>query len=333
MSAEKVSVMNKKPVSYLQTDPRWKNKPYRVPGETATIGDSGCGPTAAAMLIETLTGETYTPVDACAWSVAHGYKALKAGTYYAYFAPQFAEFGIKCWQLSWTNGYHNPRAKVHDQALEYLKQGYYLIALMKKGTWTGGGHFVVVWWADNKIRINDPASTKDKRLNGDLATFRNEAAYYWVIDARAYNNGGAATAPEYRTYTVMAGDSLSAIGAKTGVDWKTIAALNDISSPYTIHPGQVLKLAEEPKKEDNDMDQDKFNKMFATAMQQYRQELRDNDSGDWSQKARQFAIDQGIFAGSGMAADGQPNFMWEDFLTREQCAQVLYRFAQKFGLT
>ena len=217
--------MNKKPVSYLQTDPRWKNKPYRVPGETATIGDSGCGPTAAAMLIETLTGKTYTPEDACAWSIAHGYKALKAGTYYSYFAPQFAEFGIKCWQLSWTNGYHNPKAKVHDQALEYLKQGYYLIALMKKGTWTGGGHFVVVWWADDKIRINDPASTKDKRLNGDPATFRNEAAYYWVVDAREYNNG-------------------------------------------TI--GQ----------EDEDMDQEKFNKMFATAMQQYRQELRDNDSGD-----------------------------------------------------
>ena len=325
--------MNKKPVSYLQTDPRWKNKPYRVPGETATIGDSGCGPTAAAMLIETLTGKKYTPEDACAWSVAHGYKALKAGTYYAYFAPQFAEFGIKCWQLSWTNGYHNPKAKVHDQALEYLKQGYYLIALMKKGTWTGGGHFVVVWWADNKIRINDPASTKDKRLNGDSATFRNEAAYYWVIDARAYNNGGAATVPEYRTYTVMAGASLSTIGARTGVDWKTIAALNGINSPYTIHPGQVLKLAEETKKEDDDMDQDKFNKMFATAMQQYRQELRDNDCGEWSRAARQFAVDNGIFAGSGTtASDGQPNMMWEDLLTREQCAQVLYRFAQKFGL-
>ena len=205
---------------------------------------------------------------------------------------------------------------------------------MKKGTWTGGGHFVVVWWADNKIRINDPASTRDKRLNGDPATFRNEAAYYWVVDARAYNNGGGASpaVPEYSTYTVKAGDSLSAIGAKTGVDWKTIAALNGISSPYTIHPGQVLKLAEKPK-EDDDMDQDKFNKMFETAMQQYRQNLRDNDCGEWSRAARQFAVDQGIFAGSGtMAPDGQPNMMWEDLLTREQCAQVLYRFAQKFNL-
>lgn len=179
--------MNKRPVSYLQTDPRWKALPYQVPGETATIGGSGCGPTAAAMLVETLTGKTFTPVDACKWSVEHGYKAKEQGTYYGYFAPQFAAFGIKCWQLSWTNVYHNPASKVHDQALEYLKQGYYLIALMKKGNWTSGGHFIVVWWADGKIRINDPASTRDSRVNGDINTFRNEAAYYWVVDARAYN--------------------------------------------------------------------------------------------------------------------------------------------------
>lgn len=179
--------MNKRPVSYLQTDKRWKDLPYQVPGETATIGGSGCGPTAAAMLIETLTGKTFTPVDACKWSVEHGYKAKGQGTYYGYFAPQFAAFGIKCWQLSWTNVYHNPASKVHDQALEYLKQGYYLIALMKKGNWTSGGHFIVVWWADGKIRINDPASTRDSRVNGDINTFRNEAAYYWVVDARAYN--------------------------------------------------------------------------------------------------------------------------------------------------
>ncbi len=267
--------MNRRPVSYLQTDPRWAKKPYRVKGETSTIGSAGCGPTAAAMLIETITGKTYTPEDACNWSMDHGYKALNQGTYYSYFAPQFAAFGINCWQFSWTNAYHKPDAKVHDQALEYLKQGYYLIALMKAGTWTTGGHFVVVWWADGKIRINDPASRADKRINGDPAAFRNEAAYYWVVDAREHNGAIA---------------------------------------------------------QEDDMDQDKFNEMFATAMQQYRQGLRDNDSGEWSQEARAYAVDQGIFAGSGTDQAGQPNFMWEDFLTREQCAQVLYRFAQKHGL-
>lgn len=182
--------MNKKPVSYLQTDARWKNKPYRVKGENSTIGDSGCGPTAAAMLLSTLTGKTITPEDTCKWSVDHGYKALGNGTYYAYFAPQFAAYGIKCWQLNWVNAYHNAKATSFDETVKYLKQGYYAIALMKKGTWTGGGHFVVLWWADDKVRINDPASTKDNRVNGDPATFKNEAAYFWIVDAREYNNSG-----------------------------------------------------------------------------------------------------------------------------------------------
>ena len=30
--------MNKKPIEYMQTDPRWKSLPYQVPGETSTIG-------------------------------------------------------------------------------------------------------------------------------------------------------------------------------------------------------------------------------------------------------------------------------------------------------
>lgn len=82
---------------------------------------------------------------------------------------------------------------------------------------------------------------------------------------------------------------------------------------------------------DDDMDQEKFNQMFNTAMQQYRHELRDNDCGDWSDAARKFVIDHGIFAGGDPGPDGQPNYMWEDLLTREQCAQVLYAFALKFG--
>ena len=43
-----------KPVSYLQTDARWKNHNYSAKGESKTIGSSGCGITAAAMVIATL---------------------------------------------------------------------------------------------------------------------------------------------------------------------------------------------------------------------------------------------------------------------------------------
>ena len=192
--------MNNRPVSYLQTDPRWKNKPYRVKGETATIGGSGCGPTAAAMLIETITGKTFTPEDACNWSMAHGYKALNQGTYYAYFTPQFAEFGIDCQMLNWTNTYGKPDHANHEKVVEKLKEGYYAIALMNKGLWTSSGHFVVLWWQDDKVRINDPASTKDARVNGDIRTFRSQAKYYWLVDARKYNNANDEEEEEMPVY-------------------------------------------------------------------------------------------------------------------------------------
>lgn len=189
--------MNKQPVSYLQTDPRWKNISYSAKsGESKprTIGSSGCGPTCAAMLIETITGKKFTPADACAWSLKHGYKAPNQGTYYAYFAPQFKEHGITCEQLNWKNVYGKPSDPVHAKAFDLLKKGYYLIAVMGPGTWTSSGHFVVVWWESGKVRINDPNSTISYRVNGDLATFKKQVKYYWAIDARKFNEDGKAVA-------------------------------------------------------------------------------------------------------------------------------------------
>ena len=181
--------MNRKPVEYMQTDPRWKSLPYRVPGESATIGGSGCGPTCAAMLIETLTGRTYTPPMACEWSTEHGYKALNQGTYYSYFVPQFAEHGIVCKRLNTSNVYGKPDAAVHDEALQLLREGWYIIACMGKGLWTKSGHYVVVWNAtDRYVSINDPASRRTDRLCGDMATFRSQVKYYWAIDARSFNS-------------------------------------------------------------------------------------------------------------------------------------------------
>lgn len=49
------------PISYLQTDTKWANKDYSAKGETTTIGKSGCGPTAAAMVIASLADSTVTP--------------------------------------------------------------------------------------------------------------------------------------------------------------------------------------------------------------------------------------------------------------------------------
>ena len=187
MTSRPVTAMNKKPVSYLQTDSRWAKKPYRVPGENSTIGSAGCGPTCAAMVISTITGKTVTPVDTCAWSIQHGYKALNQGTYYSYFRPQMAAYGIDCKQLLGSRILNQPQHPIHEQVKQYLAEGYYVIALMGPGTWTKGGHFVLLWAWDDKVRICDPASTRSERLNGDPDTFRREVRNYWLVDAREFN--------------------------------------------------------------------------------------------------------------------------------------------------
>lgn len=51
-----------------QNDPEWEDKPYG----SSTIGASGCGPTAMAMIINALTGESLTPVDTATYGAENG---------------------------------------------------------------------------------------------------------------------------------------------------------------------------------------------------------------------------------------------------------------------
>lgn len=48
--------------------------------------------------------------------------------------------------------------------------------------------------------------------------------------------------PDYQTYTVKSGDTLSGIAAKYGTTYQEIAEDNGISNPNVIHPGQILKI-------------------------------------------------------------------------------------------
>ena len=178
--------MNKQPVYYMQTDSRWKSKRYPCVGGTMSIGGGGCGETSAAMLLSTLTGKNILPTDTMEWACKRGYVIAEQGTTYSYFKPQFAAYGIDCDILTWDKCL-DKNSPVRQKAIKAVQDGYYLIALMKKGLWTNGGHYIVVWWSDNKIRINDPASKRTKRLNGDPDTFFAQAKYFWAVDARKFN--------------------------------------------------------------------------------------------------------------------------------------------------
>lgn len=63
-----------------------------------------------------------------------------------------------------------------------------------------------------------------------------------VIYGNSGNNGNASQGTVSATYTVRSGDCLSVIGARLGVSWQSIAQANGIRPPYTIYPGQVVRI-------------------------------------------------------------------------------------------
>lgn len=68
-----------------------------------------------------------------------------------------------------------------------------------------------------------------------------------------------------------------------------------------------------------------------------RQPLQDNDASTWSEKSRKWATESGLIKGSGTVKNpttgqDEPNYMWQDMLTREQMAELLYRFGTMTGL-
>jgi hypothetical protein len=175
-----------KPISYLQTDPRWANVDYSAKGEKTTIGKSGCGPTAMAMVLATWADKSVTPKTECAWALAHGYKAPHQGTYYGYFTPAAKRFGLTCKMLNGASIYGKPNSPYHAQAKAAVDQGDLVIACMGRGLWTSSGHFVLVWKITrNTIYINDPASTRTARTQGDYSLFKSQVKYYFVVERPA----------------------------------------------------------------------------------------------------------------------------------------------------
>lgn len=174
----------RKPVDYKQYDSRWAYADYSVKGkENTNIYVSGCAPTSAAMIIASLKDSKVTPLTCANWSVAHGYKAVGAGTYNTYFVPQLAAYGIKATYLS-SYCYHNLNHASHAKVKDALRAGKWVIANAGPGNWTSGGHFIVAYGIDSadNVYINDPASTKASRLKNKFNTFAYQMKYYWIVE-------------------------------------------------------------------------------------------------------------------------------------------------------
>lgn len=172
-----------RPIVYYQTDSRWKNISYAAKGESSTIGTAGCGPTSMSMVLATWADKNVTPKTECAWALANGYKCLHGGTYYSYFKPAAARYGLNAYQLNYSSIYGNSSSSYHTQVKQAIDNNHLVIACMGKGTWTSSGHFVLVYnISGNTIYINDPYSSAKNRTEGNYSTFKKQVKYYFIIE-------------------------------------------------------------------------------------------------------------------------------------------------------
>ena len=166
-------------VYYNQTDSRWGNKMY---GKSGTIGAAGCGPTALAIVVASLTDHQVTPYDVAQWSVENGYRCKGNGSYHSLMPNGGEHYGLT------VTGIGNDSKKL----VEALQEGKLVIAIMAKGHFTSGGHFIVLRGVteDGNILVADPASVKRSNQEWALGIITNEASRkagsggpFWVFSA------------------------------------------------------------------------------------------------------------------------------------------------------
>ena len=198
--------MSQQPVSYLQTDPRWRDTDYSAPGEKTTLGASGCGPTAMSMVRATWASRSVTPETECRWALKNGWKCPHSGTYYGYFVPAGKRYGLNVRRLNTASIYGNAKSPCHAEAKAALDRGDLVIACMGRGNWTSSGHYVLCWQVSgSRIFINDPASTREARIRGDYALFKQQVKYYWVVHSPAPAPAAEAAQPKKKEEEPMTG--------------------------------------------------------------------------------------------------------------------------------
>jgi len=163
-------------VYYNQLDERYAGKPYG----TDVIGGYGCGPTAMAIVVSSLAGETVDPVEMAQWSYENGYWCKNSGSYHA-LIPAAAK--------NWNLPVSGCTASEPQRILDALADGKLVVAIMGKGHFTSSGHFIVLRGVkDGQILVADPASYTRSGQTWDLTIILNEASKnagsggpFWII--------------------------------------------------------------------------------------------------------------------------------------------------------
>lgn len=166
-------------VYFNQGEEPWASSAYG-PDE---IRGYGCGPTSMAMLISSVSGEDLDPAQAAQAAYEAGYCAPGSGSYLSIVEGMASRYGLRaeaCGDLS------------AEELCQQLASGNLFVALMGKGHFTDGGHFIVLRGAtlEGKVLVADPNS-RERSLAGwdpqlildELSHSRSNGAPLWRFSA------------------------------------------------------------------------------------------------------------------------------------------------------
>lgn len=162
---------------YNQKDDAWAASPYG----SDQIGPYGCGPTAMAMVVSSLTKTPITPADMASWAANAGYWAFRSGSYLSIVEGTAEAYGLRCVSL------HPADA---DELRQELTSDGIIVALMGAGHFTRSGHFILLHGValDGSILVADPNSRDNSLAEWDaqlildeLSASSEDGAPLWLI--------------------------------------------------------------------------------------------------------------------------------------------------------
>lgn len=147
----------------------WADYPYG----NGTIKSSGCAIVCLAMVTSYLQENTTTPLDIVEFT-GNRYYQSGAGSTWSIFPAVASHYGYNCSNLG----------KDSTSIINALESGHPIIASMGPGTFTKGGHFIVLKGIteDGRILVNDPNDSNSKNHNNrefSLNLILSEAKNFW----------------------------------------------------------------------------------------------------------------------------------------------------------
>lgn len=164
-------------VYFHQGDELWASQPYG----SDHIGGYGCGPTAMAMAVATLTGQDTDPASMAQWAVQHGHWARKSGSYLSIVEGTASAYGLQAETFS---------ERTPEALREALLSGKMLVALMGPGHFTRKGHFILlrgvtlsgmILVADPNSRERSLATWDPQLILDELSSSTSNGAPLWTL--------------------------------------------------------------------------------------------------------------------------------------------------------